>query len=51
MKKIYSYGSEIHRNILGSPGPGKMYRLNPPLIGPGKMTYIPRDLTVNIQAS
>jgi len=25
--------SEIHRPLLGSPGPGPMYRLNPPLIG------------------
>jgi hypothetical protein len=25
--------SEIHRLILGSPGPRSMYRLNPPLIG------------------
>ena len=26
--------SEIHRPLLGSPGPGPMYRLNPPLICP-----------------
>jgi hypothetical protein len=27
--------SEIHRSLLSSPGPGRMYRLNSPLIGPG----------------
>jgi hypothetical protein len=26
--------SEIHGLLLGSPGPGPMYRLNPTLIGP-----------------
>jgi hypothetical protein len=26
--------AEIHGPLLGSPGPGPMYRLNPPLIGP-----------------
>jgi len=26
--------SEIHGPFLGSPGPGPIYRLNPPLIGP-----------------
>ena len=25
--------SEIHRPLIGSPGPGPMYRLIPPLIG------------------
>ena len=29
--------SEIHRPLLGSPGPGPMYRLNPPLTGPDNM--------------
>jgi hypothetical protein len=27
--------SEIHRPRLAFPGPGSMYRLKPPLIGPG----------------
>ena len=30
--------SEIHRPLLGSLGPGPMYRLNPPLIGPECMS-------------
>lgn len=28
--------SEIHRPLLGSPGPEEMKRLNPNLIGPAK---------------
>ena len=27
--------SDIHSPLLGSPGPGPMYWLNPPPIGPG----------------
>ena len=31
-KTMGSFSSEIHKPLLGSPGPGPMYRLNPPLI-------------------
>ena len=31
--------SEIDRSLLGSPGPGPVYLRNPPLIGPGLMTF------------
>jgi len=38
IKRLWLRGpSEIHRVLLGSPGLGPMYRLNPPLIGPGNM--------------
>ena len=29
-----SMAKAIHGPLLGSPGPGPMYRMNPPLIGP-----------------
>jgi len=32
--------SEIHRPLIGSPDPGPMYRLNPPLIGPVYITHL-----------
>jgi len=32
--------SEIHRPLIGSPDPGPMYRLNPPLIGPVNITHL-----------
>jgi hypothetical protein len=34
----------FHNDDSGSPGPGPMYRLNTPLIDPGKSLYIPTIL-------
>jgi hypothetical protein len=31
-KTMGPFSSEIHKPLLGSPGPGPMYRLNPPLV-------------------